>query len=141
MTVVDDAEATGLKALRFTQPGVSAKTTLTVPTDVTLVNVRAKGVKCNGGWPTASLVVDGAVIGSRKVATSTWQIFSYGTTISKNASHTVEVRYETSKSCRTLDIDRVVLRSDDTTAPTPAPTVNLTASPQTVPSGGKTTLS
>lgn len=139
-TVVSDSSASAGKSLRFSRNGSSSKT-FSANKDAAYVEITAKGVYCRSGWPRMTIALDGVTIASNiSVNSTSWKAFGYQKNVAKG-SHTLKITMSNaSSSCnRYLYVDVAELYSLPSV--TPAPTVSISASPQTVASGAQSTIS
>lgn len=109
----------------------SASGSVAPATPSSMVVLRARGDQCDGS-PVARVSVDGVVVGSVTVGSSTWTEHVLAGSWA-SGTHQVQVAFTndlmTSACDRNLRLDRIELRGDATAAP--APTVSPSPSPST----------
>lgn len=118
-SIVNDATASGGKAVRLTQTKTSLSGTVSLSGPVTFVSVMAKGTRYKGRWPRMSMKIDGTkVIPLTTVAYSGWHKYS-ATVALTSGVHTLSITDAKSlKRGRYLRVDVVTLNG--TAAPEPA---------------------
>lgn len=88
----NDGAASGLAAWNLHSNG-HIEHTFTLPASGTKqLNVTAKGDPLGGVWPNMRVSIDGQAMPDRTVGTSTWQTYSFTTTLSKG-SHTLRLQF------------------------------------------------
>ena len=135
-SVVIDRGASAGKAVKLTSSGSSLTSTLTLPSAATSVKIVAHGTRCQQGWPTMTVSLDGvAVLTNTSVASSSWH--SYSALLSLAAgNHALSVTDTAANSCRTLYVDEIVLSGP----PPAAPAISLSATPASITAGAASTL-
>jgi lysophospholipase L1-like esterase len=120
-----DSKASGGKAAKLTN---NTSATITGPEPMSVVKIRAKGLKCGPDWPNLRVTIDGGTPVDQPVATNTYTDFTYPA--SSPGPHTVAVAFTNEytstflfSSCkRTLYVDSVTLTLDAApTTPPPPP--------------------
>jgi hypothetical protein len=143
-SVITDTAASGGKALQLLSNG-TASGSVSLPSNATDLTVLARGDQC-GGSPTMSVAVDGVNVITTAVASTAWTSYS-ATKALGTGSHSVSITFsgdyvktKGKRSCdRNLYVD-VTNLFGPVAAPTPAPTVALSASPTSLTAGQAATL-
>ncbi len=137
-SVVSVSGASGGQAVTMTANG-TASGTVSLPSNATSVTLTAKGQKCRGSWPAATLKIDGkTLLSNASVSSTSWR--GYSANIDLNSgTHTVDVVASNMRgTCRPLYLDVVTVYGPAAVAP--APTVSLSASPTSLVAGSASTL-
>ena len=136
VVVVSDSTASGGKALRFSgNSSASATNTLTSGSGL---DIRARGDQCSGA-PIMAVSIDGHLVGSVPVSTTSWGSYKVGASLSAG-SHKVTTAFtndlKTSTCDRNLRVDKVSVTPTVVSAPvtSPTPTPDPTPTPTTAPS-------
>lgn len=137
-SIISDSSASGGKAMKLTANG-NAQGVVSLPSNATSVSLRAKGVRCHSAWPRASLQVDGkTLLSGINISSSSWNNYSANVALG-SGTHAISIIFSNARgSCRPLYLDATTFYGP--TAPTPLPTVSLTASPTSVTAGSASTL-
>lgn len=144
--VVNDSEASGGKAVRFTASGTAAGN-VSLPSSATSVTIKYKTKKCRGSIsPSLGILVDGALVMSRTISGSVWKTETVDRSLAAGL-HSVSITTTNpsgmairSYSCTSEVYIDVVNFNTTTTPPTQAPTLTISASPQSVTTGSASTL-
>lgn len=124
-SIVNDAAASGGKAVKMTQSATSLSGQVSLLTSVSSVNLIAKGTKYKGGWPSMSMKIDGStVIPLTAVSSSAWHAYSASVSLTPG-THTLTF---TNTSTRGGDLYADVINFYGAT-PTPTATATPTATP------------
>jgi hypothetical protein len=137
-SMITDSTASGGQAVKMSTTGTKLAGTVTLPSNVTSINVIARGTKCQSGWPRLNLRVDGTSVIATAVKSSSWRTYTANVNLTA-ATHNVTINYSTTNSCgRYLYVD--VTNFFGPQIPPPAPTVTISASPSSVIAGQAATL-
>ncbi|OGL25235.1 hypothetical protein A3A68_00720 [Candidatus Saccharibacteria bacterium RIFCSPLOWO2_01_FULL_48_13] len=137
---INDSNASGGQAVKL--PFKSMATgVINLSSQADSVALVAKATRCHRSYPNISISVDGVTLPSINVRSNSWNEYALPYSLAQGA-HTVTIDFShtTRKiSCiPTLYLD--VARLYGPVAPTPQPTVSLSASPSVVATGGSSTL-
>ena len=136
-TVINDSTASGGQAVKF-GGGVSLSGSVNLSAAGTSLTVSAHGEQCSGAWPQMSVTVDGQSVINASVSSTSWTNYTANLSLT-GGSHSLTIKNTSSGSC-IPNLYTDVTNFYGTTAPLPAPTVALSASPTSLTSGQSSTL-
>lgn len=138
-SIVQDASASAGQAIKMTGSG-TAVGAVNLPSSSESLSVTAKGSRCKGAWPRLSISIDSrTILSNLNVSNSNWRVYS-GSAAFSAGSHSVNINYSSSKgACQVLYVDVTNFFGLEQ-PPAVAPTVALSASPQSVTPGSASTL-